>query len=252
MKKLLTLAVGSLVLACLTSQISAQVFSDDFEAGLGNWAVSGGTTLDLSTAQNVVPVGGSQSALLNLSSDRMLHNFGAELTGPTLASWSIYDSTGSRAYGQVLAYSGDGFASGTLQNLFAIGKYNSVTMPGETLDVTKYQGRVVAGTSAGWFNLNASGAPSRSTGWHKFDIERLADGTTYNFYVDGILSRTITGVTDFTWDSITIGSVAAGTTAGDAFFDGVQVTVVPEPSTFAVIFGLLALGTGLLRRRFQK
>src|SRR2546430_10246857 len=39
------------------------------------------------------------------------------------------------------------------------------------------QGRVVTGPNTGWFNLNAPGVPLRSVGWHKFEIERLADGS---------------------------------------------------------------------------
>ena len=68
-----------------------------------------------------------------------------------------------------------------LSQLLAIGKYGAVTLPGEVWDGTKYQGRVTFGSSAGWFNLDGPGAPSRSLGWHKFAIERLADETTINF-----------------------------------------------------------------------
>ena len=66
-------------------------------------------------------------------------------------------------------------ADGALSQLLAIGEYGTVTLPGEVWDGTKYQGRSAFGSSAGWFNLDAPGAPSRSPGWHKFTIERLAD-----------------------------------------------------------------------------
>lgn len=39
-------------------------------------------------------------------------------------------------------------------------------------------------------------------GWHKFTIERMGDGSTINFFVDDILSRTITGATIQSWDTL--------------------------------------------------
>jgi len=228
---------------------SAQVlFSDDFEAGMGNWTMAS-STLDWSSAQNVVPVGGQYSALLNSSLDRMYHNLGSELSGAFIVSYYLYDDAATRAYGEVRSDAGAGYNDGALQQLFAIGKYSSVTFPGDTYDATKYQGRVTFGANVGWFNLNEAGVPSRSAGWHRFDIERLSDESTINFYVDGVLGRTITGATIASIDTIVLGSVAAGSSAGDAYFDGVLLTV-PEPSTtalFAVGGGLLLWG--LIRRR---
>ena len=126
----------------------------------------------------------------------------------------------------------------------AAGSRSSTTMTGETWVVTKYQGRVVAGANSGWFNLNAAGAPSRSTGWHKFVIERRADGTTVDFYVDNILSRTITGATLSSLDSAAIGSVGSGTaTAGEAWIDDVKVeyfdlpVITTPPATVTVAAG---------------
>ena len=128
----------------------------------------------------------------------------------------------------------------------AAGSRSSTTMTGETWIVTKYQGRVVAGANSGWFNLNAAGAPSRSTGWHKFVIERRADGTTVDFYVDNILSRTITGATLSSLDSAAIGSVGSGTaTAGEAWIDDVKVeyfdlpVITTPPATVTVAAGAL-------------
>jgi|GEM_PF-4301428 len=63
-------------------------------------------------------------------------------------------------------------------------------------------------------------------------------GSTYRFYVDGVLSRTITDVNDFSWDTVTIGSVAAGSTAGEAWFDGVSVGAITNvPVQQAYFFG---------------
>ena len=239
------------MLALLPVATNAQaIFSDDFESGMSAWTATGSSPLDLSTAQNVVPAGGSQSALLNSSLDKMYHNLGSEVSGTTVASFHIYDSTATRAYGEVRGYTGSGYNVGTLDNLIAVGIYSSVTMAGETFDPTKYQARLLP-TAFGWFNLNAPGAPSRSTGWHQFDIKR--SGTTVEFYVDGVLSRSMTGATDFTWDSLTIGSVAAGSSVGDAWFDGISVfTPVPEPSTYAMLAGLGLTAFAAYRRQTRK
>jgi hypothetical protein len=36
-----------------------------------------------------------------------------------------------------------------------------------------------------------------------------------------VLGRSLGGVTDCTWDSVTIGSIGSGVAIGDAWFDGV-------------------------------
>jgi len=251
------------VAACLAQSASSQViFSDNFESGnLNNWTASGASPLAIDNTQNTVPGGGSFSAYANLSLNRMHHNIIADNGGVELSGWSsftawIYDSTMTRPYVQALSYSGTGLpnggttADGSLSQLLAVGKYSSVTMAGEVYDATKYQARVLAGASSGWFNLNDPGAPSRSTGWHKFTIERLADDTTLNFYVDDILSRTITGATAGSWDTITMGFGTTSTSNGDAWYDGFALSIVPEPSaaTFGLL-GLLALALRSVSRR---
>lgn len=229
-------AVGSVTSATATLAVNAVVaFEDTFETGnLNAWAVASNsaapsaTMLTISTAQNHTP-GGTYSAKVSISTDRMYRNIGAEVSGRCKATFWIYDSTQTRVFTEVRAYSGDGFEQGSLQQLLAIGKYNTVTLPGETYDSTKYQGRIAFGPNAGWFNLNAPGAPSRSTGWHKFEIERLADGSTVNWYVDGVLSRTFTGLTLPPWDCVVVGSVGASSTLGDAWVDDFKVEYYDPP-----------------------
>jgi hypothetical protein len=210
----------------------AIVFQDDFEAcDLSGWmvAASPATELDGSHAQNHTP-GGGCSARVSHSSDKMYHNWGVKVAGRMRATWWIYDAEQTRVYAEVRAHTGAGYTDGSgMQQLFAAGKYNSVTLSGELWDANKYQGRVSSGTQVGWFNLNAPGAPNRSTGWHKFEVERLADGTTINFYVDGLLGRTITGATEAMIDSVLIGSAAMGSTEGEAWIDDVQVEYWDPP-----------------------
>jgi len=60
---------------------------------------------------------------------------------------------------------------------------------------------VYPSASMGWMNCetNSSGG-ARSPGWHKFSIERLADGATLKFTVDDVATRTITGANAANWD----------------------------------------------------
>lgn len=230
-------------------------FFETFESGnLNNWATAiteatpAATPLDISTAQNHT-AGGSYSARVDISTDRMYRNIGAKITGRGRFSFWLYDGSQTRAFAEVRSYTGNAFNYGSLQQLLAAGKYNTVTLPGETYDGTKYQGRIASGPNAGWFNLNAPGAPSRSTGWHKFEIERLADSSTVNWYVDGVLARSFTGLTSPGWDSVVIGSVGAGSTAGEAWFDDLLVeyydppVIVSSPATRTNAAGSTAIFT---------
>lgn len=227
---------GSVTSATAALAVNTVVaFFESFESGnLNNWATAitdatpSATDLNISTAQNHTS-GGSYSARVDVSSDRMYRNIGAKITGRGRFSFWLYDSTQTRAFAEVRSYTGNSFNSGSLQQLLAAGKYNTVTLPGETYDSTKYQGRIASGPNAGWFNLNAPGAPSRSTGWHKFEIERLADSSTVNWYVDGVLARSFTALNSPGWDSVVIGSVGAGSTAGEAWFDDLTVEYYDPP-----------------------
>jgi hypothetical protein len=195
---------------------------------------------------------------MDTSADRMHHNIiadngGTEVSGYSLFTSYIYDEAGAatRIFNEVRGYSGGTglpnggtAASGSLAQLLAIGKYNTVTKAGEVYNGTKYQARVTFGTDAGWFNLDGPGSPNRSVGWHKFTIERLADDTTINFYVDDILSETFTSATAASWDTVILGP-GLGSTVGNAWIDGLSVdngVVIPEPS--AVVLGLMALVAG--------
>ena len=251
-----TLAIFGCTVALWTQSATAQrvVFYDGFESGtLSNWTATAGSPLTIDDF-NADPPGGMFSAHATNEANRMHHNLiadngGSEVSGARWFTAFIYDSTMPRWHVQALGFSGAGLPNGgttpdgTLNQLLAIGKYGTVTMPGEVYDGTKYQGRVLYGSSAGYFNLNAPGAPSRSPGWHKFTIEQLADETTINFFVDDILSRTITGATAQSWDTITMG-YGAGSLASDAWYDGISVVVIPEPSSL----GLWGLGGWAMAR----
>ncbi len=210
------------------------VFNETFEAGsMSNWTIlTGNSALTISTAQNHTG-GGSKSAVVTNSLNKMYHNLGLELENRTRLTFWLYDEMGTqhRLYSEVRSYSGAGYPNGTLLQLAAAGRYGAPfgtgtgTLAGEAVNTAKYQGRIVSGSNTGWFNLNAT----RTTGWHKFEIERAADGTTVNFYVDNTFDRAITATTYAPWDSVTIGSVGASGTSGNGWFDDVTMESVNPP-----------------------
>src|SRR6185295_13729629 len=79
--------------------------------------------------------------------------------------------------------------------------------------------------------------------------ERLADFSTVNWYVDGVLCRTFTGLTSPAWDCVVVGSVGAGSTAGDAWVDDFKVeyydppTITTSPTNKTVVAGNAATFT---------
>ena len=259
------LALTVAICATTGSSHAATIFSDDFESGtMSNWTTTGSSPLVIDNTQNIVPGGGTFSAKMDTSADRMHHNIiadngGSELSGNSTFTAYIYDASGtaSRVFNEVRGYSGGTglpnggtTASGTLAQLIAIGKYNTVTKVGEVYNGSKYQARVTFGTGSGWFNLDGVGSPNRSTGWHKFTVERLADETTLNFYVDDVLSRTFANATAQSWDTVVLGP-GLGTTVGDAWIDGLSVNSVeniPEPAS-ATLIGLACMSLCAIRRR---
>jgi len=209
-------------------------FYEDFESAdpLFNWVTfpSPGTALTISTAQYM---SAGHSAHVAISTDRMYRSLGVRVNGRLRITAYVYDGTQTRSFVDVRGYSGGSAFNGGLIQLFCAGKYNGVDLPGETYDGSKYQGRICLDAYPAkflWFNLNGAGAPSRSTGWHKFVIERRADGTTVDFYVDDILSRTMTGATPSSLDTAAIGSVAGGSTAGESWIDNVKVEYFDLPA----------------------
>jgi len=106
--------------------ITPVVFREDFEsANLGNWSNAGAaTSLSISTTTNQTP-NGAYSAAVSTSLNRMYHNLGLEMEGHVKVTFWIYDNNGpqNRVYGEVRSYSGAGFTNGSLQQLFAIGRY---------------------------------------------------------------------------------------------------------------------------------
>lgn len=233
----LAIAVASLMAVAGSSQAQTN-FYDDFEEGnLNNWAVAtGADTMILASGTNAVPTNGNYSIEMTNSLCKMYVNIPTVITAQSSKFTCYYyddSGTAARAYGETRSYTGGSYASGNLAQDLMIGKYNSVSLVSNTVpltnevyDGTKYQGRMANGTLNGYFNLNLPGTPSRSTGWHQLIIEQgLMDNGNLilSFYVDGVLGRVFTNNDSPAWNVVTVGSVAAGTTAGNAWFDGVEV-----------------------------
>lgn len=224
----------TLALLCLNAGAQTN-FTENFESGnLSSWAPYGAqTSLDTATPTNKVPTGGSYAARMTNSSCRMYNtSLPTAAYGMTAQSFRFtfyyYDDSGTatRGFCETRDYPGGIFGTTGYGQLLAIGKYNNVTMLGEAYKGTKYQARIVLGAPSGWFNLDAAGSPNRSTGWHRFDIERGANASGEKvllFYVDTILSRSFTNSNaNAAWDSVILGP-GLGTTAGNAWFDGLQI-----------------------------
>lgn len=223
---------------------AAPIIADDFEGYADQAALEAvwkplGSVAALSTEQSH---SGSKSVKVT-TTEGLYRLLGSEQDGtdaaPLKVTFWMYDApSATRQFNTVRSYSGAGLGDGSLTQIYAAGIYNTVTVPGEVYDATKYKARVAFGTGAGWFNLNADGAPSRSEGWHKFHME--IKSTTIDFYVDDILGRSFSRGTLSTLDTLTIGS---GLSAGPSYTD--DFLVVPEPASVL----LLAVGGLLIRRR---
>jgi hypothetical protein len=116
-----------------------------------------------------------------------------------------------------------------------------------------------AGASA-YFKLNGEGAPLRTDvvpetgGWVNLRVE-ISD-TDFRFYVNNILSKTVANTATLRdYDRVIVGSGLSNGTASvnyGAYYDNINLQIIPEPSTYAAIFGGLALlGAFVYRRRLS-
>jgi hypothetical protein len=165
---------------------------------------------------------------------------------PTISySFDLYDPNpiaGGRVFAELRS-------SATANGLLGAGIYNSATYG--TYDATKYMARTIdeAGVSK-WMSLDTP----RSQGWHNFRFE--LNGNRADLYVDNVLEPKFgeVGYAGGSYDWVHVGSAlsaGSGAILTGAFFDNVNVSIVPEPPV--VTLGLLGLGALLgitwLRRR---
>lgn len=233
-----SLGGGSVTSAVAVLTINSKmVFADNFENGSANWSpLFDSNPLANSSAQNHTESGSASLAMSN-ASQKVYHNLPVQYACRIRFSFWFYDDGQSQTScgGELRGYTGPGYAKysppGGLTQMLAIGRVNSAsagTNAGQPLSSSLYQGYVLRGTNTGWFNLNAA----RSAGWHQFLIDRSGSGAgKVNFYVDGRLAGSVSGVNMAAVESIFLGAVGSSQSSsnaqGVAYFDDVEVDAFP-------------------------
>jgi hypothetical protein len=206
-----TISLAALIGACAftAGQIQAQtIFSDNFESYADQAALNG-----IWTNGSVTPSAGFPSGNGVTLTNR---NF----AGGTNVGYTVYahesgyatlpESVGASEPCVVTFYlNRNSISTGAGQTRFYVrlspstvpssaagaGWFNNATMPvngvADVFRGTNFQGFITGVGGNNLFNLNDPGCPLRTVGWHKFDVERRADGST-RYYVDNVLGRTIT------------------------------------------------------------
>ncbi len=247
MKKTITknwCLVPVLVGAMAVSAYGQLVLSDDFEGETPTWDASNGSPT-LSTDQNNTP-GGNQSLFIANTGDRATWNDFGTLNAFSLTFYYYADSedlgTNPRNYGQVQSRAVAGDVNSDLDQLFAIGNYHA-----DGHDTSTYQYRVVSGDTAGWFDFDPDVIEVSNDEWVEFNITRTTENVV-TFSVNGTVGATITDAALGDISIVDLGGLGFATTEQPAYFD--DMTLIPEPSTYAAIFGALALaGAFVMRRR---
>jgi len=270
MKRFLINSVGGL-LATLAFTVSANaqvILSDDFDSYADQAAFSSvwsSTAATLYTLDTTFGNGGQSVKLPSPASGttgRYYRNLGGSYDGtdanPLVMSFDFYleslgstsNWAGARMYMEIRSHTGGAYNTGSLQQLLAIGVFNTSN---DTFSTSRYQGRVEF-SSTNWNTLdqddgNPANDPLRSAGWHNMAVEVMS--TTVNFYVDGVLAESEPRGNLGLFDSVILGSgLSDGTAPQETFWvDNFRVEIVPEPAS------LLILGAPLLalaRRKKSK
>ncbi len=238
-------------LVCTAAVHATVIIQDDFESYANTaalnavWPKGTGTDADsfLVAGFNGPTVPGNQAVEITTAAARRDYSFTPTLLNAgeyLLWAFDFEDRVGSsttgRQYGQLLSNSAQ--SGGALNELIAVGQYNTVTKPGQVYSSSKYQARVAFAPGQGWFNLNTD----RSVGWHRFEV-RIYQSGTVDFYVDGQPDTLGLPHVGAWWYQARIGSGLSSTAA--ARYDNYLLQVLPEPGAAL----LLGLGSLLWRRR---
>jgi len=231
---------------CAPCTYSQTIFSDNFQSYTDDaslltvWSRPSGTSTTMFLAPDPLDPA-NQSIEQTTAAGRLRYAFPGTIptdASPLSFSFDFYDSNGGTANGRIY---GEFRNSAVANGLLAAGVYNSVNVG--TLDITRYQARSI--DSGGWVQLSSP----RSIGWHNFRFE--ISGTSVNLFVDNVLDPAFTGrlnSANIAYDWVNLGSALSGNTLG--YFDNVNVSVIPEPSTLALgLFGAGAFLVRNLRRR---
>lgn len=182
---------------------------------------------------------------------KVVRNLGGDYTGtdgqPLVFSVDIYLDpaglaalwNGARQYVELRGYTAAHYNGTTgLQDIIGLGLNNSSS---DTFSNKWYQFRNYQ--SSAWYCLDGTTVPQRSAAWHT--LKAVITTSQVNVYVDDVLAEAQTRATNYSFDSVMLGSDL--TSGGqNLWIDNLKVEVLPEPATIV----LLALGgLPLLRRR---
>lgn len=225
---------------------SAQVIvNEDFEGGFGNWGAGNGT-LDTgfgNPGSSVQHPGGTVNEWTGSTFSLSPTNGAITLTG------DIHD--GGAAGSNTIGLRGGPFP------LFEMGHYaGDATATGGGNDNFKVRINSFAG-NPNWVGLTGGAVAigAGNVGWNRWEAIFTDAGVTINLDIGitGTIDYTYTslGATAGNFSNLRIGGPSNISTAGSTVnYDNINLSQIPEPSTYAAIFGGLALlGAFVYRRR---
>ena len=243
MKRFMAIAAALTLVSAMSASADSFTWTENFESGLGAWTqvnADGPQPVAVSTDQAVSPthsafVPGWTGAGTIGYIWQQVNNAEKDFD----LTWSFYDTnaanTGQRNWIQAMSYDGGG-VSGSLQQLFAIGAYNSLA------PTTVYQGRIAVG-GINWFTTSID----RVTGWHTARIKQEGATGLLTMWIDGTQIQQTTLATVYPLTAIRVGSGLSNNGAG-MYFDDITF-VTPEPGSMVALgAGLLSM-VGLIRRK---
>lgn len=226
------------------SRMSAQFFTDTFESYSNNaWPTSNWTAqfnAASAPSTNLVvtdPAGGDHALKLTNANNWSAFAF-RQVTLPSTFRFEadVYEPSSNGGIGYQVIDLWSGLGTGSLQRM--------VSFRNETI--------YVLGDPTGTYASAISGNFTFDT-WHHVTIDYVRGATTtVSFSVDGTyLGQWSTTGYGGAWDtSFTyLGLGQAQINAYSGYFDNVSVSSIPEPSTGAGIFGLIALGFAVYRKQ---
>lgn len=234
------LCTGMILLLVSASAHATVLLTEDWESGRDGWFDFGTTLIpQLSDDQNATPGGTYSLRTADAPGTNYQNAFDYDFAEPTAENWYVefnfFDNGAMREYLQIRSFSRGG-VSGTVRQEIDFGVYHY------QVDPSKYCLRVKYGNAEGWINTDVD---RTSYSWRTLRVEQDFDGSL-TFWVDGELAYESSTTAVYGVTNLRVG--AALSNGNGAYFDDIEVGIVPEPT---VLLGLIA-GVGLLARRQRR